>query len=133
MAKRYFVVVMLVIGFFSGSGTRIAAQQDGTRFRVSVDLVQLNVAVTDSKGNYITGLKTTDFVIFEDGIPEKVATFEEDNAPPRRLLGVAPETAKGGGAGAAIRAENAATQDPNETLGEAIAGATVFILFDTSN
>src|ERR1700736_3494252 len=118
MDKRYFVLLVVVLGLLSGSGTRTAAQQDGTRFRVSVDLVQLNVAVTDSKGNYITGLKPTDFVISEDGIPEKVATFEEGNGPTRRLLGVAPETAKG--AGAAIRAENAATQDPNETLGEAI-------------
>src|SRR3984893_7906686 len=133
MAKRHFVVLMLVIGIFSGSGTRIAAQQDGTRFRVSVDLVQLNVAVTDSKGNYITGLKPTDFVISEDGIAEKIATFEEGNGPTRRLLGIAPETAKGGGAGPVGRAENASTQDPNETLGEAIAGANVFILFDTSN
>jgi Ca-activated chloride channel family protein len=133
MDKRYFVLLVVVLGLLSGSGTRTAAQQDGTRFRVSVDLVQLNVAVTDSKGNYITGLKPTDFVISEDGIPEKVATFEEGNGPTRRLLGVAPETAKGGGAGVASRAENAATQDPNETLGEAIAGANVFILFDTSN
>src|SRR5580700_2072797 len=133
MDKRYFVLLVVVLGLLSGSGTRTAAQQDGTRFRVSVDLVQLNVAVTDSKGNYITGLKPTDFVISEDGIPEKVATFEEGNGPTRRLLGVAPETAKGGGSGVASRTENAATQDPNETLGEAIAGANVFILFDTSN
>jgi len=133
MDKRYFVLLAVVLGLLSGSGSRTAAQQDGTRFRISVDLVQLNVAVTDSKGNYITGLKPTDFVISEDGIPEKVATFEEGNGPTRRLLGVAPETAKGGGSGVASRAENAATQDPNETLGEAIAGANVFILFDTSN
>jgi Ca-activated chloride channel homolog len=132
MAKRYFVVVMLVIGFFSGSGTRIAAQQDGTRFRVSVDLVQLNVAVTDSKGNYITGLKPTDFVIAEDGISEKIATFEEGNGPTRRLLDVPPEAAKAV-AGSGSQSVGPGSQNPNETLGEAIAGANVFILFDTSN
>jgi Ca-activated chloride channel homolog len=132
MAKRYFVVVMLVIGFFSGSGTRIAAQQDGTRFRVSVDLVQLNVAVTDSKGNYITGLKPTDFVIAEDGITEKIATFEEGNGPTRRLLDIPPEAAKAV-AGSGSQSGGPGSQNPNETLGEAIAGANVFILFDTSN
>src|SRR5271154_4126885 len=132
MAKRYFVVLALVVGLLSGSGTRVKAQQDGTRFRISVDLVQLNVAVTDSKGNYITGLKPTDFVISEDGIAEKVASFEEGNGPTRRLLDVAPETAKAG-APAGGDGQGASPQDPNETLGEAIAGANVFILFDTSN
>src|ERR1700749_2585254 len=89
MAKRYFVVLTLVVGLLSGSGTRIAAQQDGTRFRISVDLVQLNVAVTDNKGNYVTGLKPTDFVISADGITKKLATFEEGNGPTQRL-GSAP-------------------------------------------
>jgi Ca-activated chloride channel family protein len=84
MAKRYFVLFAVVVGFLSGSGTRLTAQQDGTRFRISVDLVQLNVAVTDGKGNYITGLKPTDFVISEDGIAEKIASFEEGNGPTRR-------------------------------------------------
>jgi len=35
---------------------------------VTVDLVQLNVAVTDNKGNYITGLHPEDFVVAEDGL-----------------------------------------------------------------
>ena len=132
MAKRYSVLLMLVIGFISGSGTRIAAQQDGTRFRVSVDLVQLNVAVTDSKGNYVTGLKPTDFIISEDGITEKIATFEEGNGPTRRLLDAPPEAAKAA-AGSGAQGDGSPSQNPNETLGEAIAGANVFILFDTSN
>src|SRR5450432_533620 len=131
MAKRYFVLLALAVGFLSGSGTHMAAQQDGTRFRISVDLVQLNVAVTDSKGNYITGLKPTDFVISEDGIVEKLASFEEGNGPTRRLE-AGPENAKAGVAGGQENGSSA-TQDPNATLGEAIAGANVFILFDTSN
>jgi len=39
--------------------------------RVSVVLVQLNVAVTDNKGNYISGLGPEDFAITEDKIPRK--------------------------------------------------------------
>jgi VWFA-related protein len=130
MAKRYFAIVVLLIAALSGSGTRLTAQQDGTRFRISVDLVQLNVAVTDGKGNYITGLKPSDFVISEDGIVERVATFEEGNGPTRRLLDAPPEKAKAAEATTTI-AEG--SQDPNQTLAEAIAGSNVFILFDTSN
>ena len=48
-------------------------------------MVQLNVAVTDSKGNYVTGLRPWDFVISEDGIPQKLPPSEEGNEGPRRL------------------------------------------------
>lgn len=109
----------------------MTAQQDGTRFRIVVDLVQLNVAVTDSKGNYITGLKPSDFIISEDGIPEKVATFEEGNGPTRRLMDIAPQDTASHPAGGHEAAQGSA-QDP-ESLSAAVAGANVFILFDTSN
>src|ERR1700758_2044377 len=85
MAKRIvlgLLVVVMIVGVFGVT----RAQQDGTRFRINVDLVQLNVAVTDNKGNYVTGLKPTDFVISEDGITEKLATFEEGSGPSRRLV-----------------------------------------------
>ena len=53
-----------------------AAAQGGP-IHVNVILVQLSVAVTDRKGNYVSGLKPEDFEILEDGIAEKTATFEE--------------------------------------------------------
>jgi Ca-activated chloride channel family protein len=129
MAKRYFALLAIaaaVIALVAAVAT-LHAQQNGTRFRVSVDLVQLNVAVTDNKGNYVTGLKPTDFVISEDGINEKLATFEEGNGPTMRLQGAAPAAKPAAG-----DAQNS-SGDPNETLADAIAGANVFILFDTSN
>jgi Ca-activated chloride channel family protein len=132
MAKRYFALLAAALAILAAIGATTAnlhAQQDGTRFRISVDLVQLNVAVTDNKGNYVTGLKPTDFVISEDGISEKLATFEEGNGPTVRLQGAAlaakPAPAPGD-------AQNS-NDDPNQTLAEAIAGSNVFILFDTSN
>src|SRR5712691_1350538 len=90
MAKRYILGLLFVVVVLGAvSATRMRAQQDGTRFRITVDLVQLNVAVTDNKGNYVTGLKPTDFVINEDGITEKLATFEEGSGPSRRLVDLA--------------------------------------------
>ena len=63
----------------------------GNVIRVVVSMVQLNVAVTDEKGNYVTSLKPSDFELTEDTIPQKAATFEEGNDGPQNLL----ETAKG--------------------------------------
>ena len=42
---------------------------DNTLFSVDVDLVVLNIAVTDRRGHYITDLKPEDFRVLEDGIP----------------------------------------------------------------
>ena len=58
-------------------------------------MVQLNVAVTDKKGNYITGLRPKDFAIVEDGILEKSATFAEGNEPARSLSELADQDSRG--------------------------------------
>ena len=112
----------------------IWAQKDETHIRVFVDMVQLNVAVTDNNGNYITGLRPQDFAITEDAIQQKLATFAEGNEPTRRLVSPAD--------GANVERAETSTpaigqallgNDSAQTLGSLVAGASVFILFDTSN
>ena len=92
MANRSRILFILPI-LLSGTAVWIAAQQDSV-IRREVELVQLNVAVTDSKGNYVTGLRASDFAVNEDNIPEKVATFEEGNSAPRSVTEVAREEEK---------------------------------------
>ena len=86
MAKRYLLSIPTVAALLFVGARVIGAQDDSTNIRVNVDLVQLNVAVTDSKGNYISGLGPENFVITEDKIPERIATFEEGNEPARQVL-----------------------------------------------
>lgn len=114
-----------------GGGPQVAAQDD-SRILVNVVLVQLNVAVTDRKGNYISGLKPEDFVITEDKIPEKIATFEEGNEPTRRLVWSAPE-GKMISQNVAVPSGEAATEGTPSSAGPTPTGSNVFILFDTSN
>ena len=64
----------------------VAAGQNDSPLHVNVFLVQLNIAVTDRKGNYVTGLRPEDFAIVEDKtIAEQAASFEEGKEPIRRL------------------------------------------------
>jgi Ca-activated chloride channel homolog len=135
MRKLYpILIVALFFTIVSDSGTRTKAQQSqsGPRLRVVVDLVQLNVAVTDSKGNYITNLQPTDFAITEDGISEKIATFEEGNGPTRKLADVPDEDKPDSGDSFSAQTDGPAG-DAAPSLNKALAGAEVFILFDTSN
>src|SRR6516164_1256408 len=84
--KKYLLFLGMIPCLFLGGKQRTVAQDDdSSRIRVNVVLVQLNVAVTDRKGNYVSGLRPEDFAITEDGIPQKIATFGEGNEQVREL------------------------------------------------
>ena len=101
-----------------------------TVFRVNVDMVQLNVAVIDRKGNYVTGLRPSDFEIIEDNIPQKMATFEEGNQEPLMLLNPAQPAPN---PSPSTVAADSYPGKPSASPRFSSAGANVFILFDTSN
>jgi VWFA-related protein len=119
------------------SGPRFAAQDESSRLHVNVVLVQLNVAVTDHKGNYIQGLKPEDFEITEDKIPERIATFEEGSAAARSVADplAVPAHAGEDTGNSTVAASAATASGAGLTNGKllSVGGADIFILFDTSN
>ncbi len=52
-----------------------------TTFRSSVDIVALNVVVTDGDQKYVAGLNPSDFAVFEDGIQQDVSFFGASDVP----------------------------------------------------
>ena len=111
-----------------------AAQEETTRLRVNVVLVELNVAVTDSKGNYVTGLRPEDFEVTEDKIPQKVSSFEESgqatysgNAAVNQAQMSSPTP------DSAPEPQARISEAPAITSSSRLSGSNVFILFDTSN
>jgi Ca-activated chloride channel family protein len=52
-----------------------------TTFRSSVDLVALNVVVTDGDKKYVAGLNPSDFAVYEDGIQQDVSFFGASDVP----------------------------------------------------
>jgi Ca-activated chloride channel family protein len=147
MAKRCLLFLPTLVALFFIGDRLTPAQDDSTNIRVNVDLVQLNVAVTDNKGNYISGLGPENFAITEDKIPERIATFEEGNEPARQVSQPAPPgkpaaaspqpPAKPGSpvveAKMVEKSHPAAVGEDISTLPSKVPGANVFVLFDTSN
>ena len=133
MIKNCLLVLVLVLTLISTPGIRMVAQESAPNIRVVVDMVQLNVAVTDNKGNYITGLRPSDFVIIEDGIPQKLATFGEGNEPAYRVADTTPVDGKNQSQANGHPTDPKLAVDPDQSLGSMVAGANVFLLFDTSN
>ena len=53
-------------------------------FKVSVNVVDVDVTVKDAQGNFITGLTADDFEVFEDGKPQTIQTFSYIELPAQR-------------------------------------------------
>jgi VWFA-related protein len=137
-SNRTFVCIKVCCGLLLPlvAVTQPEAQNETSRFRVNVVLVQLNVAVTDGKGNYISGLRPEDFAITEDNISEKIATFEEGNESPRKFTEDAPSAAEDAVPVPVIPPGTAHVALEHSLAGVTIpglSGSNVFILFDTSN
>jgi VWFA-related protein len=50
-------------------------------FSSTVDVVNLNVAVTDDKDQNVSGLAPDDFRVYEDGVPQQLCMFTEEQLP----------------------------------------------------
>jgi Ca-activated chloride channel homolog len=70
-----FVVVLLSVGVI----VSLSGQQPS--FRAGVDIVSLNVTVTDAATHYITDLEESNFLVFEDGIKQNVTFFSRRQSP----------------------------------------------------
>jgi VWFA-related protein len=75
----------------SAAGALLAAQTP--TFRVATRLIQVNVIVTDHKGEPVTGLMKDQFSIFDQGRPQKIVSLTEQHFEPR----AAPRAPQGGG------------------------------------
>jgi Ca-activated chloride channel family protein len=53
----------------------------GPAFRAGVELVSLNVTVTDGTSHYVTDLQSDDFSVFEDGVKQDVTFFNRTHLP----------------------------------------------------
>jgi len=112
-----------------------AAQSDPMQLRVNVVLVQLNVAVTDDKGRYVTGLHPQDFSITEDKLPQKISTSEESNVSGRTETETTPRDRdpKAIGSDASRPESPKMPADPADVTISRVTEDNVFVLFDTSN
>jgi len=73
--RKLFLVAAAVLAF---EPTDPAAQ---SHFSARSDLVVLNVAVTNDKGGFISGLPADAFHVAEEGQPQKLSFFAEQDAP----------------------------------------------------
>jgi VWFA-related protein len=132
MTPRWTLTSIACLVMLSTTVSRIHGQQQTQTapvFRSTVNLVLVDVVVRDRKGAAVSGLKSDDFQVLEDGRPQQVRTFafEEITTTARPIAQAAALTA-GTPAGAAAPAA------PVPLTSEDAAGHRLLtLLFDTSS
>src|SRR5262249_18945589 len=65
-----------------GQGRGQTQTPGGPAFRAGVELVSLNVTVTEGGGpHFVTDLEASDFNVYEDGVKQDVTFFNKTNLP----------------------------------------------------
>lgn len=72
-------LLLLFVATAVAAPLAIRAQQPA--FRSAIDVVSMNVTVTDSTNKYVTDLAEKDFEIFEDGVKQELTLFNRSNLP----------------------------------------------------
>lgn len=60
---------------------RVRQDTGDYRLSVDVDLVVLHTTVVDPKGHIVSELKRENFRVYEDGVPQEVAIFRQEDLP----------------------------------------------------
>jgi Ca-activated chloride channel homolog len=79
-------VCLATAASYGGAGEALHAQEPQSReataaFRSAVDLVSLNVTLTNQHDQLVGGLAATDFAVFEDGVPQELSFFSSARLP----------------------------------------------------
>jgi Ca-activated chloride channel homolog len=81
MARPLSAGVVAILALGTTGFVNVRAQTYRPIFRVGVDIVSLNVTVTDAARRYVGDLNRDDFVVVEEGVPQNVVFFRKTDVP----------------------------------------------------
>jgi Ca-activated chloride channel family protein len=76
---RFAASVLVLLLFVCSASSQ--TENRGATIHVNVDLISVNVRVTDKQGSDIPGLTADDFTLFEDGRRQKISFFDTEKEP----------------------------------------------------
>ena len=74
-------IAFLTAGIGLDPGAALAQATLPPTFGTGIEIINLNLSVTDPADNYITDLDRPDFAIYEDGIRQELSLFTHENLP----------------------------------------------------
>lgn len=73
-----FIAILLQVAFVAASSP-LPAQDSDYVFKVQTEIVLVNVTVRDKSGKLVRDLKQEDFTLMEDGKPQHIVSFDQEN------------------------------------------------------
>jgi Ca-activated chloride channel family protein len=83
-APRFFILLTVIPAAFTPAQQPAAPSSEP--IRVSVDRVNVGVIVTDSRGNFVGGLRREDFRVFDDGMEQPLTDFTAIEEPAQVVM-----------------------------------------------
>ena len=77
---RYVLLLAVMLQAIPAPAPQAPAEKPQV-FRAGVEVVSLNVTVTDPQGRYVTDLDQNNFSVFEDGAKQDITQFNRTNLP----------------------------------------------------
>jgi VWFA-related protein len=74
-------LVLTVVAVMTALVWHASAQEPQSPFRAGIELVSLNVTVTDAANHYVSDLDAGDFSVFEDGVKQDITFFTRKIEP----------------------------------------------------
>lgn len=91
--KRTLAILMVAVLALPATAQRKKAEPEQPRLVENIDvrIINVDVIVTDKRGNFIPNLKPEDFTILENGVPKPITNFYEvQGSVAKSVLGEAP-------------------------------------------
>jgi VWFA-related protein len=82
--SRLAVVLVFVLAFSSAAAACPWQQKQDGPVRIGINLVTLDIAVSDKHRRPVLNLTAKDFTVLEDGVPQRIETFSAGSAVPAR-------------------------------------------------
>jgi Ca-activated chloride channel family protein len=79
--RRRVLLGGLGTGLAAWASAPLARAQQPPVFGGGIEIININVTVTDSRGQYITGLSPVEFSVFEDGVKQELTLFRHEDLP----------------------------------------------------
>jgi VWFA-related protein len=73
--------LLCLLAFVQVKGPQKPPPGNNSQIKVDVDLVLVNVTVTDPRGRLVTGLEPEHFRVIEDGVEQEILHFSRDEVP----------------------------------------------------
>jgi VWFA-related protein len=84
--RRHAIAFFVCTSFVAVPGLPQQPIQTSPDIRISVDRVSVGVLVTDSRGQFVGGLRREDFRVFDDGVEQPITDFLNVDEPAQVLL-----------------------------------------------